>query len=69
MGRSAVCCTRSARVRSRWGKQPRPNAYESIYQEVERVKTEEIIEAIEKLSVLDLVELKKALEERWGVTA
>jgi large subunit ribosomal protein L7/L12 len=33
------------------------------------VKTEEIIEAIEKLSVLDLVELKKALEERWGVTA
>jgi len=33
------------------------------------VKTEEIIEAIEKLSVLELVELKKALEERWGVTA
>ncbi len=33
------------------------------------MKTEEIIEAIEKLSVLDLVELKKALEERWGVTA
>jgi len=33
------------------------------------VKTEEIIEAIEQLSVLDLVELKKALEERWGVTA
>jgi large subunit ribosomal protein L7/L12 len=33
------------------------------------VKTEEIIEAIEKMSVLDLVELKKALEERWGVTA
>jgi len=33
------------------------------------VKTQEIIEAIEKLSVLELVELKKALEERWGVTA
>jgi len=33
------------------------------------VKTEEIIEAIEKLSVLELVELKNALEERWGVTA
>jgi large subunit ribosomal protein L7/L12 len=33
------------------------------------VKTEEIIEAIEKLSVLELVELKKELEERWGVTA
>jgi len=33
------------------------------------VKTEEIIEAIEKLSVLELVELKKALEARWGVTA
>jgi len=33
------------------------------------VKTEKIIEAIEKLSVLELVELKKALEERWGVTA
>ena len=33
------------------------------------MKTEEIIEAIEKLSVLELVELKKALEERWGVTA
>ena len=33
------------------------------------MKTEDIIEAIEKLSVLELVELKKALEERWGVTA
>lgn len=33
------------------------------------MKTEEIIEAIEKLSVLELVELKKELEERWGVTA
>ena len=33
------------------------------------MKTEEIIEAIEKLSVLELVELKQALEERWGVTA
>lgn len=30
---------------------------------------EEIIEAIEKLSVLELVELKKNLEERWGVSA
>ena len=33
------------------------------------MKMEEIIEAIEKLSVLELVELKKKLEERWGVTA
>jgi len=33
------------------------------------VKSEELIETIEKLSVLELVELKKALEERWGVTA
>ena len=33
------------------------------------MKTEEIIEAIEQMSVLELVELKKALEERWGVTA
>jgi large subunit ribosomal protein L7/L12 len=33
------------------------------------VKVEEIVEAIEKLSVLELVELKKALEARWGVTA
>ncbi len=30
---------------------------------------EEIIQAIEKMSVLDLVKLKKALEERFGVTA
>ena len=33
------------------------------------MKTDKIIEAIEKLSVLELVELKTALEERWGVTA
>jgi len=33
------------------------------------VKIEGIIEAIEKLNVVELVELKKALEERWGVTA
>ncbi len=30
---------------------------------------QEIVEAVEKLNVLELVELKKALEERWGVTA
>ncbi|MBC7264399.1 MAG: 50S ribosomal protein L7/L12 [Chloroflexi bacterium] len=30
---------------------------------------EKIVQEIEKLSVLELVELKKALEERWGVTA
>ena len=30
---------------------------------------DELIASIEKMSVLDLVELKKALEERWGVTA
>ena len=30
---------------------------------------EELIATIEKMTVLDLVELKKALEERWGVTA
>jgi large subunit ribosomal protein L7/L12 len=33
------------------------------------MKVQEIIEAIEKLNVLELVELKKSLEERWGVTA
>jgi len=33
------------------------------------VSIDKIIEAVEKLSVLELVELKKALEERWGVTA
>jgi large subunit ribosomal protein L7/L12 len=33
------------------------------------MKVQEIIEGIEKLSVLELVELKKSLEERWGVTA
>jgi large subunit ribosomal protein L7/L12 len=33
------------------------------------VKLEEIVEAIEKLNVLELVELKKTLESRWGVTA
>jgi large subunit ribosomal protein L7/L12 len=33
------------------------------------VKIEELVEAIEKLSVLELVELKKTLESRWGVTA
>jgi len=30
---------------------------------------EDIIQAIEKMSVLDLVKLKQALEERFGVTA
>jgi len=30
---------------------------------------DELIAQIEKMSVLDLVDLKKALEERWGVTA
>ena len=28
-----------------------------------------IVESLNKLSVLELVELKKALEEEWGVTA
>ena len=28
-----------------------------------------IIESLETLNVLELVELKKALEEKWGVTA
>ena len=30
---------------------------------------DELIASIEKMTVLDLVDLKKALEERWGVTA
>lgn len=38
-------------------------------QEAFTVSTEEIIQAIEKMSVLELVELRKALEERWGVSA
>ncbi len=35
----------------------------------EKRNVEEIIQAIEKMSVLELVNLKKALEERFGVTA
>jgi ribosomal protein L7/L12 len=38
-------------------------------QEGTGVANDELIASIEKMSVLDLVELKKALEERWGVTA
>ena len=30
---------------------------------------ENLIEELEKLNVLELVQLKKTLEERWGVTA
>ena len=30
---------------------------------------EELISTLEQMTVLDLVELKKALEERWGVSA
>jgi large subunit ribosomal protein L7/L12 len=33
------------------------------------MNVEEIVVAIEKLNVVELVELKKALEARWGVTA
>jgi large subunit ribosomal protein L7/L12 len=32
-------------------------------------KVTSIIESIESLNVLELVELKKAMEEKWGVTA
>ena len=32
-------------------------------------KVNSIIESIESLNVLELVELKKAMEEKWGVTA
>jgi large subunit ribosomal protein L7/L12 len=32
-------------------------------------KTEELIEELSKLTVLEMSELKKALEEKWGVTA
>lgn len=32
-------------------------------------KTQQIVEELSKLSVLELAELKKALEEHWGVTA
>ena len=38
-------------------------------QEGTGVANDELIASIEKMSVLDLVELKKALEDRWGVTA
>ncbi len=38
-------------------------------QEGTGMANEELIASLEKMSVLDLVELKKALEERWGVTA
>ncbi len=32
-------------------------------------KTEDLIETLSNLSILEMAELKKALEERWGVTA
>lgn len=32
-------------------------------------KTEVLVEELSKLSVLEMAELKKALEEKWGVTA
>ncbi|MGB9632642.1 MAG: 50S ribosomal protein L7/L12, partial [Chloroflexaceae bacterium] len=32
-------------------------------------KVEAIIASIEGLNVLELVELKKTMEEKWGVTA
>jgi len=38
-------------------------------QEGTGMANDELIATIEKMTVLDLVELKKALEERWGVTA
>lgn len=38
-------------------------------QEGTGMANDELIASIEKMSVLDLVELKKALEDRWGVTA
>jgi len=38
-------------------------------QEGTGMANDELIASIEKMSVLDLVELKKSLEERWGVTA
>jgi large subunit ribosomal protein L7/L12 len=38
-------------------------------QEGTGMPNDELIASIEKMTVLDLVDLKKALEERWGVTA
>jgi len=38
-------------------------------QEGTGMANDELIASIEKMTVLDLVELKKSLEERWGVTA
>jgi large subunit ribosomal protein L7/L12 len=38
-------------------------------QEGTGMANDELIASLEKMSVLDLVELKKALEDRWGVTA
>lgn len=32
-------------------------------------KTEELVEQLSQLTVLEMAELKKALEEKWGVTA
>ncbi len=32
-------------------------------------KTEELVEELSKLSVLEMAELKTALEDKWGVTA
>jgi large subunit ribosomal protein L7/L12 len=33
------------------------------------IKTEELVEQLSQLSVLEMAELKKQLEEKWGVTA
>jgi len=38
-------------------------------QEGTGMANDELIASIEKMTVLDLVDLKKALEDRWGVTA
>ncbi|MCC6179153.1 MAG: 50S ribosomal protein L7/L12 [Chloroflexi bacterium] len=40
-----------------------------VAQEGTGMVNDELIATIEKMTVLDLVELKKALEEKWGVTA
>ena len=32
-------------------------------------KTEELVEALSELTVLEMAELKTALEEKWGVKA
>jgi large subunit ribosomal protein L7/L12 len=46
-----------------------PRGRDEPEEDEQEMSVDEIIEAIEKLTVLELVELKDKLQEKWGVTA